>query len=275
LADDSAFRVRFWGVRGSVACAGPDYVRYGGNTACVEMECGRRRLIFDAGTGLRALGNALAAPVEADVFFSHTHWDHIVGLPFFRPAYDPQNRFVIRGGRLARDITVEQALRQAMSTPLFPVPFDIFRAHVTVHDFTAGTTLQPYPELRVRTAALNHPGGSTAYRVDYGGKSVCYVTDTEHTPGKPDQRVLALIAGADIVIYDATYTDEELPRYTGWGHSTWQEGVRLCRTAGARRLVLFHHDPIRDDRALAALERQAAEAFPGTVAAREGLTLTP
>jgi phosphoribosyl 1,2-cyclic phosphodiesterase len=275
LADDSAFRVRFWGVRGSVACAGPDYVRYGGNTACVEMECGRRRLIFDAGTGLRALGNALAAPVEADVFFSHTHWDHIVGLPFFRPAYDPRNRFVIRGGRLTQDITVEQALRQAMSTPLFPVPFDIFRAHVTFHDFTAGTTLQPYPELRVRTAALNHPGGSTAYRVDYGGKSVCYVTDTEHTPGKPDQTVLALIAGADIVIYDATYTDEELPRYTGWGHSTWQEGARLCRTAGARRLVLFHHDPMRDDQALAALERQAADAFPGTVAAREGLTLTP
>ena len=275
MADEDAFLVRFWGVRGSIACAGPDYVRYGGNTSCIEMRCGAHRLIFDAGTGLRALGETLQPPVDADLFFSHTHWDHIIGLPFFRPAYSPDNRFVIWGGHLTPDRTIEQALRQAMETPLFPVPLDIFKARVTFRDFPAGRTLEPRPGVQVRTAALNHPNSATGYRVEYGGRSVCYVTDTEHTPGKPDQTVLALIAGADIVIYDSTYTDEELPRYTGWGHSTWQEGVRLCRAAGARKLVLFHHDPMRDDRALAALEQEAANAFPGTVAAREGLTLTP
>jgi phosphoribosyl 1,2-cyclic phosphodiesterase len=275
LADDSAFWVRFWGVRGAIACGGPDYVRYGGNTACVEMRCGAHRLIFDAGTGARALGDSMTAPVEADVFFSHTHWDHIVGLPFFRPAYDARNRFDIWGCYLADRLTVEQALRKAMSAPLFPVPIDVFRAEVTFHDFSAGATLEPHPGLRVRTAALNHPNGAAAFRVDFGGRSICYVTDTEHRPGRPDQTVLALIAGAEIVIYDATYTDEEMPRYAGWGHSTWQEGVRLCRAAGARQLVLFHHDPARNDRALAAIEQQAAAALPGTVAAREGLTLTP
>lgn len=275
MAEDGAFWVRFWGVRGSIACGGPQYARYGGNTSCVEMLCGKHRLIFDAGTGARMLGDSLTGPIEADVFFSHTHWDHIVGLPFFRPAYDPQNRFVIWGGHLAQDTTIEDALRRAMSAPLFPVPIDIFRAHVTFQDFTAGATLEPRPGLRVRTAPLNHPNGATAYRVEYGGRSICYVTDTEHVPDKPDQNILALIAGADIVIYDTTYTDEEMPRYTGWGHSTWQEAVRLCRAAGARRLALFHHDPGRDDDLLAAIEQKAAEALPGTVAAREGLTLTP
>ena len=275
MADDDAFLVRFWGVRGSIACGGADYVRYGGNTSCIEMRCGAHRFIFDAGTGLRALGETLQAPVDADLFFSHSHWDHIIGLPFFRPAYSPDNRFVIWGGHLAPDSTIEQALRQAMKTPLFPVPLDIFKARVTFHDFRPGQTLEPRPGVHVRTAALNHPNSATGYRVEYGGRSICYVTDTEHTPGKPDQTVLGLIANADIVIYDSTYTDEELPRYTGWGHSTWQEGVRLCRAAGARKLVLFHHDPMRDDRALAALEQEAATAFPGTVAAREGLTLTP
>jgi len=274
LADD-AFSVRFWGVRGSVACAGPDYVRYGGNTSCVEMRCGAHRLIFDAGTGLRALGETLQSQVEADLFFSHTHWDHIVGLPFFRPLYSPDSRFEVWGGHLLPDSTIEDALRQAMQTPLFPVPLDIFKARLTFHDFPPGRTLEPRPGVRVRTAALNHPNSATGYRVDYGGRSICYLTDTEHTPGKPDQNVLALMDGADIAIYDATYTDDELPRYAGWGHSTWQEGVRLCRAAGARKLVLFHHDPMRNDTALAALEQAAAAAFPGTVAAREGMTLTP
>ena len=275
MADDSAFWVRFWGVRGSIACGGPDYVRYGGNTSCVEMRCGGRQLIFDAGTGLRVLGDSLTAPVDADVFFTHTHWDHIVGLPFFRPAYDPQNRFTIWGGRLAQNITIEQSLRQAMAAPLFPVPIDVFRANVSFHDVMAGTTMEPHPGIRIRTAPLHHPNGATGYRVDFGGRSVCYVTDTEHTPGKPDQNILGLIGGADIVIYDSTYVDAEMSRYAGWGHSTWQEGVRLCRAAGARRLVLFHHDPIRDDRSLAAIEQQAADALPGAVAAREGMTLTP
>ena len=277
MAGQEEFLVRFWGVRGSVACAGPRTVRYGGNTACVEMRCGGRILIFDAGTGICGLGRELdaAGPLEADQFFSHAHWDHIVGVPFFCPAHRPENRFEVWAGHLLPEMTMEEALRQAMRAPLFPVPLDILKARINFHDFRAGAVLDPRPGIRVRTAALNHPNGCTGYRVEFAGKSVCYVTDTEHVPGRPDRNVLALIEGADIVIYDSTYTDEEFESYVGWGHSTWQEGVRLCRAAGARTLVLFHHDPCRDDEAMDRIAEAAAAAFPGAVAAREGMTLTP
>ena len=271
------FVVRFWGVRGSIACPGEATARYGGNTACVEMRCGDRLLIFDAGTGLRLLGNALddGGVVDADHFFSHSHFDHIIGLPFFFPAYKPENRFEVWAGHLNPDFTIEQALRLAMQAPLFPVPLDVFKAEMNFHDFSAGATLEPRPGIRVRTAALNHPDGATGYRVEYGGKSVCYVTDTEHVMGAPDQNILTLIADADIVIYDSTYTDEEFETYLDWGHSTWQEGVRLCRAAGARTLVIFHHNPDHDDATMDRIADEAATAFPGAIVAREGMILNP
>jgi phosphoribosyl 1,2-cyclic phosphodiesterase len=143
-------------------------------------------------------------------------------------------------------------------------------------DFRAGEVLAPAPGIVVRTAVLNHPNGATGYRIEYGGRSVCYVTDTEHVPGTPDRNVLALIAGADTVIYDCMYTDEEYAKHhVGWGHSTWQEGVRLCQAAGAKRLVVFHHDPDHDDDRLDAIGREVAAQMPGAVMAREGLTLSP
>jgi len=274
---NGGFFVRFWGVRGSIPCPGPDFVRYGGNTSCLEVRCSGRLFILDGGTGLRPLGLYLekSGAVDADLFFSHTHMDHINGLPFFKSAFKAKNRFRFWAGHLRPKFKLRDVICHMMTEPIFPVPIDILAADIAFRDFAAGETFRPRPDITIRTAPLNHPNGATGYRIEYGGRSICYVTDTEHTPGKPDQTVLALIADADIVIYDSTYTDEELPRYTGWGHSTWQEGVRLCRAAGARKLVLFHHDPMRDDRALAALEQEAANAFPGTVAAREGLALTP
>jgi phosphoribosyl 1,2-cyclic phosphodiesterase len=277
LVTQDDFVVRFWGVRGSIACPGEATARYGGNTACVEMRCGDRLLIFDAGTGLRLLGNALddGAVVDADHFFSHSHFDHIIGLPFFCPAYKPENRFEVWAGHLNPDFTIEQALRLAMQAPLFPVPLDVFKAEMNFHDFSAGATLEPRAGIRVRTAALNHPDGATGYRVEYGGKSVCYVTDTEHVMGAPDQNILALIADADIVIYDSTYTDEEFETYINWGHSTWQEGVRLCQAASVGTLVIFHHDPGHDDATMDRIADEAATAFPGAIVAREGMILNP
>lgn len=126
----------------------------------------------------------------------------------------------------------------------------------------------------MRTAALNHPGGATAYRVEWAGKSLAYTTDTEHCAEGPDPAVLTLVAGADVMIYDANYTDEDYPHHRGWGHSTWQEGVKLARSAGVRRLVLFHHDPARTDAMLDDIAQAAAAAYAGTIVAREGLTLT-
>ena len=275
-ADD--FQVRFWGVRGSIAAPGPATVRYGGNTSSIEVRCGKRLIMLDAGTGMRYLGNRLVAeaPLHADIFFTHTHFDHIYGLPFFKPFFQPQNGFRLWAGHLAAGRTLHRVLREFMAAPLFPVPPEVFKAKMEYRDFKAGETLTPAPGIVVRTAVLNHPDGATGYRIEYGGKSVCYVTDTEHVPGIPDRNVLALIAGADIVIYDCMYTDEEYAKsYVGWGHSTWQEAVRLCKSAGVKKLVVFHHDPDHDDDRLDAIGREVEAAMPGAILAREGLVLTP
>lgn len=144
---------------------------------------------------------------------------------------------------------------------------------IAFNDFDAGESLTIDPDIEIRTAALNHPGGATGYRLEYGGRSACYVTDTEHREEGLDPVVLGLIADADLVIYDTTYTDDEYPRYRGWGHSTWQEGVRLCRAAGAKRLLAFHHDPDHDDDTLDRIAVELDRELPGSLVAHEGLQL--
>jgi len=142
-------------------------------------------------------------------------------------------------------------------------------------DFEYGDALAPRKGITIRTAQLNHPNGATGYRVEHGGKSICYVTDTEHRPGELDREILRLIEGADIFIYDATYSDDEYPNYAGWGHSTWQEGVRLADEAGVGTYVVFHHDPSHDDTFMDEVAKAAKAARPGTVVAREGMVLIP
>ena len=271
------FSVRFWGVRGSIACSGPRTARYGGNTSCLEVRCGERLLVLDGGTGLRYLGRTLmsGAPLDADLFFTHTHFDHVCGLPFFAPFFMPQNRFRLWAGHLGEGLTLKRVLSEFMMSPLFPVPPEVFKATMEYRDFSAGETLPAGEAVSVRSAALNHPDGATGYRIEYGGRSICYLTDTEHVPGVPDRSILGLIEGADLVIYDSMYTDEEYPQYVGWGHSTWQEGVRLCTQAGVKRLVVFHHDPEHDDDMLDAVARDVEAALPGSLVAREGMVLEP
>jgi len=276
--DDADFTVRFWGVRGTVATPGPETVRYGGNTACIEVRCGAERLVFDVGTGARVLGKCVEdeGPCDAHIFLTHTHLDHVVGFPFFRPAYCAGNRFHLWAGHLRRQgLSLESTLADLMRKPLFPVPLDVMQAAREFHDFDAGAALNLASGLVIRTAMLNHPGGATGYRVDYGGRSFALVTDTEHVPGKPDDNVLGLIEGCDLVVYDATYSDECFPRFEGWGHSTWQEGLRLCEAAGAGRLVAFHHDPDADDDVLAGIDHTLAARRPGSCVAAEGLVLEP
>lgn len=277
MSEEPTFFLRFWGVRGSISCPGESHQRYGGNTSCLEVRCGARLLIFDGGTGLRGLGQKLAeeAPLDTDLFLTHTHHDHITGLPFFAPFFDERNKIRLRAGHLDPDFGLHKALCQYMTAPLFPVPPQIFAASVTYKDFVAGESLDLGDGIVLRTAPLNHPNGATGYRIEYGGKSVCYITDTEHVVGAPDQNILDLIAGADYVIYDSSYTDEEFPNFVGWGHSTWQEGVRLCEKAGAGKLVIFHHDPNHDDSFMDGVAEAAEAARPGSLVAREGMVLTP
>lgn len=275
VSSETEFLVRFWGVRGSIACPGPGTVRYGGNTSCIEVRCGPHLLIFDAGTGIRALGAQLAgeAPVDVDLFLTHTHLDHISGLPFFAPAFDARNRIRLWAGHLPRHQTLESVLCNLMMAPLFPLPLSVFKVACEFHDFPCGATLQPKPGVTLRTAPLNHPNGACGYRIEYGGRSVALITDTEHRPRMRDPQVLELAAGADVMIYDATYTDAEYEQRKGWGHSTWQECCRVAEAAGVGQAVLFHHEPTHDDDAMDRIADAAAALRPGTVAAREGMVI--
>lgn len=278
MADESDFFVRFWGVRGSIATPGPETRRYGGNTSCLEIRCGGRALVFDAGTGLRYLGQQLVreGPLDLDLYLTHTHFDHVCGLPFFVPFFIKGNKFRLWAGHLkSRDLTVRYVISELMYSPLFPVPPEIFAAEIEYNDFDAGESLHPMADVTVRTAALNHPDSATGYRVEYGGKSICYLTDTQHAPGQPDQNILGLIDGADLVIYDATYTDEEFAARSDWGHSTWEEGVRLCDAAGAKTFVVFHHDPDHTDDFMDRVADDVEQKRPGSIVAREGMILRP
>lgn len=269
------FALTFWGVRGTIACPMSTHMGYGGHTSCVEVMAGSHRIVLDAGTGLRLLGKRfLKEGLErATLLLSHTHLDHIAGFPFFAPAYIKGFRLNIIAGHCNGNPGIEAVMARQMERPLFPVPMRTMGSELSFTEIEAGSSFPLDGGVMVRTAPLNHPDGATAYRIEYAGRSLCYVTDTEHVPGHPDRNILGLIQGADLVVYDSTYTEEEFKSKIGWGHSTWNEGVRLCREAGAKRLALFHHDPDHDDERVAAIERDAQDHFPESFAAREGATV--
>jgi phosphoribosyl 1,2-cyclic phosphodiesterase len=270
-----SLKVKFWGVRGSIACPSPNHIGFGGNTSCVEVSADGHRFILDAGTGVRNLGHWIfrKGPRRATFLFSHTHWDHITGFPFFAPAFHPDYEFVLQAGHLNDQGGLQRVIAGQMSNPIFPVPLEAMRSKLSFEDFKAGDCWHPEPGVTIRTAPLNHPNGATGYRIEHLGKSICYVTDTEHVPGKPDESILGLIEGADLVIYDSTYTDNEFPAKVSWGHSTWQEGVRLAMAAGAKSLAIFHHDPDHEDRFMEQIEADARTMWLGAFVARENMRL--
>ena len=273
----SDFFVRFWGVRGSTPVPGPSTLKFGGNTSCVEIRCGKHVLIIDAGSGIRTLGDSLLKEGvdTVDILFSHSHFDHIAGLPFFSMLYDKKYKVDIWSAHLAPDISTKEMVTNIIKSPYFPVSTDYFSSNVIYHDFTIGDTLTPKSDISVKTGRLNHPDGCVGYRVEWQGKSICYISDTEHFEDGADKNILELIKGADIMIYDTTFTDEEYDKFKGYGHSTWQEGIRLCKLADVKQFVLFHHHPKHDDEIMAAIEDEARQILPNTVAAREGMILRP
>ena len=272
------FSICFWGVRGSVACPGSETVRYGGNTACIEMNVGGERLIFDGGTGLRNLGQQMLPemPVHANMFFTHSHWDHIQGFPFFVPAFVPGNKFKIHGAIAPNGSTIEQRLNDQMLHPNFPVPLQIMGATLEFCDIDVGEVVK-IGDVEISNAMLNHPGEAVGYRVSYRGHSAAYISDTEHFPERLDENVLRLAQDADVMIYDCTYTDaeyhDEKSSKVGWGHSTWQEAVKLAKAANVKQLVIFHHDPTHTDDFMDDIVRQTSIALPSSVVAREGMVL--
>ncbi|KAB0677813.1 MBL fold metallo-hydrolase [Aureimonas leprariae] len=267
------FEVVVWGARGTLPGCGPNQVAFGTETCCVEMRVGGRRLIFDAGTGIVTLGREMAAEEvrDIDIFFSHAHYDHIMGLPFFVPFYKPGTRVSVSLGHMLDGRLAGELVADLMRAPFLPIGPKIFQAEIEYMTFKPGDVLEPGPGIAVKTARLNHPNGAVGFRVEYGGRAAAYVTDTEHVPGQTDKAVLSLFRNADVVFYDTSYTEAEMAKFKGFGHSSWEEGVRLAKAANTKRLVLFHHSHMRDDDALAAIEREAKAAFAGAVVGRTGM----
>lgn len=272
------FIVKFWGVRGSIPTPSPDTVRYGGNTSCVEMQVGGQRLIFDGGTGLHMLGKHMLSqlPVEAHLFFTHTHWDRIQGFPFFMPAFMEGNTFHIYGSVGLNGASIKQRLSDQMLRPNFPVPLQVMQSKLTFHNITPGSIIN-VGDVTIETISLNQPNSALGYRVSWQGCSVVYATDTEHNPHELDQNLLYLADRADLLIYDAAYADHAYYDSTAEAANRdldiWRAGVKVGVAAQVRQILLFHHDPGHDDNFLDTVEKQVQETFSNVRLAREGMSL--
>ncbi|MFD0937224.1 MBL fold metallo-hydrolase [Methylobacterium trifolii] len=268
---DDGLTLRFWGVRGSTPVSGPDYAEFGGSTPCMEVRCGQRLFLIDAGSGLYHCGqhHRTGLPKAIDLLFSHLHLDHTGGLPFFKPAVlDPEQVINTWCGNLDGQ-SAEAALGTLYAPPLFPVTLDILPCTLRHHGFKAGQTLTFGDGAQVDTILLNHPQGSVGYRFDHAGKRLCIISDIEHTDPWPDEELMRFVEGADLMVYDGMFTDCEYPTCRGWGHSTWQKGVELARAAGVKALAIIHLHPGHTDTVLRAMEADMQAEMPTAFIARE------
>ena len=277
---NSALQIRFWGVRGSHPAPGPSTVRIGGNSSCVEIATGGHTLVFDAGTGIIALGRHLlergAAPV-VHIFLSHLHHDHLEGLRYFAPAYRNDWRCHLYGPGSDKK-TLERTLRRTMDKRLFPVSLAELPARLSMRGLGQRATVRfggDTPAAVVARHSSAHPKtGVLMYRISCAGRSIVYATDIE-APKGGHKDVVAFARGADVLIHDAQYTDTEyfdgIPNKTGWGHSTVRMAAEAARDAGVGELLLYHHDPAHNDKQVHRLERLAQTIFANSRAAYEGL----
>ncbi|HEV2617157.1 MAG TPA: MBL fold metallo-hydrolase [Candidatus Acidoferrales bacterium] len=269
----------FWGVRGSIPTLDRGMWRYGGNTPCLDMTApDGTRFILDCGTGLRMLGNHWAdteadRPLQAHVLVTHYHWDHIQGIPFFRPFYLPQNDFrfySFQSKYLGRD-SLRQVLEAQLARPYFPVDLSLMHAGRQFSEITGGNQFD-INGTKVTARWLNHPQGCLGYRLETPAGTIVYATDNE--PGIPemDKNLRELAADADILINDAQCSPEQLASTRkGWGHSSWLESVKLARECGVKNVVLFHHDPDSSDRVVDGYLYAARQEFSNTWAATDGM----
>jgi phosphoribosyl 1,2-cyclic phosphodiesterase len=268
MNNPNALMVRFRGVRGSIPSANPKMLRYGGNTSCVEVRSGNELLILDAGTGIRNLGENLRAefgarPISASLLISHTHWDHIQGLPFFAPAYSPANsiRIIAPTGRRA---SLEHALRNQMDPKYFPVGLEQMRGLREIGEFASDRA--HVGNFSVDLVALNHPGGCAGFRIEANGNAIGYLPD--HEPfknGSARQTALVdFVRDLDLLILDTQFTETEYQRHIAWGHGSLPESVALAMDGNVRRLALFHHDPSHNDEQIDQMVEAAQKLASGT-----------
>lgn len=270
-------QVKFWGVRGSIPVPEADKLKVGGNTSCVEvLSDSGKRLILDAGTGIRNLGHVISqemskgAGQEVILLLSHTHWDHIQGLTFFGPLFNQAATVKIYGPARANR-KLEQLISGQMEYDYWPIKLSQLPCNLKFIELKEGDfTIDGF---KISTRRHIHPGGAFGYRIEADGKCVVYCTDTEHFQNQVDKRVVELSQDADLLIHDSQYMDEEMEFKLGWGHSSWQQCIQVANESRAKTLALFHHDPGRTDDACAAIEARAKAARQSAVLSRENMTL--
>ena len=296
--------VRFWGVRGSIPCPGPDTVIFGGNTSCLEIRADEKLVIVDLGTGVRALGDWLRenelkkyGKIDADIFISHTHWDHIMGLPMFVPIYHAETNLRITGPLSYEEDSLKSIIESQLSYRYWPVRATELAAHIEYNQINE-TTLDLGNGLSVTSKYLNHPVACMGYRFNYKGRSIAAVFDHESfrnlfptdpredgydeqaakegeiAAAEENEKIVNFLKGVDILIHDAQYTQDEYPRHFGWGHSSCEHAVETAKAAGIGKLVFFHHDPVHTDSQLLQIEKSYANNIPAQIImAKEGMVL--
>jgi phosphoribosyl 1,2-cyclic phosphodiesterase len=299
--------VRIWGDRGSISCPGKDTVIYGGNTSCLEIRADEKLVIVDFGTGIKPFGDWLMAndfkkgPIDADIFISHTHWDHIMGFPMFTPIFIPTTRIRIRGPVSSEDETLEQIVGAQLSFRYWPIRISELSAKIEYSQIQE-TSLDLGDGLWVTTKYLNHPILCLGYRFEYEGKSIATAYDHEPfrnlfptDPGDPsydedaaregeavakeeNEKILRFFRGADVLIHDSQYTQAEYEKHLGWGHSSYEYTINAANKAGVKKLILSHHDPNRTDAQLEEFEQSYQKRIAGKTTmqimmAKEGLTV--
>ena len=271
-------KVKFYGVRGSVPVCGREFERYGGNTTCIKIlrEQANRIAILDAGTGIRKLGRELIlegiSQNVINIVFSHFHWDHIQGFPFFAPAYNPaQTIGILTLGRQGKITDLKEIFSKQMQEEYFPVQMDAMGAHFEFYSYGEKETIYG---AHVTSIPQFHKfrGGSYGFRLDDESVSVVVCSDLEHLDGI-DETIVDFAKGADLLIHDGQYTAAEYEKYRGWGHSTWEQAVMVAQKAGVKKLIITHHDPDHDDDFLDEVEKQCQQLFPNSLLAREGMEL--
>lgn len=278
------FTVKIWGDRGSMPTPGPDTVEFGGNTSCIEIRCGKRLIIIDAGSGIRQLGDSLMrtdfpkGPISADIFITHTHWDHIMGFPMFTPIYVPGTELRIRGPITYEDDPLEKVIGSQLSYRYWPVRQEELAAKITYEQIKE-STFDLGDGIWLTTKYLNHPILCLGYRFEYRGRSFVtlydnepfrnvfptdpadpqydesYAREGEEAAREQNEKIQGFMSGADLLVHDTQYTAKEyVSGKVGWGHSSFEHAINAAHKAGVKRLLLFHHDPNRTDTELQELE---------------------
>lgn len=266
-------RLKFWGVRGSTPTPQIENLKFGGNTPCVEIRTADDQcVIFDAGSGIRALGQQLTqeangTPLNLNIFLTHFHWDHIQGIPFFAPLYVPKNHITFLSGSTGKPL--QETLEGQMAKPYFPIDFGQVAAKRDFHQLEERRPIN-VGSLKICPFPLNHPQGASGYRIECDGTVIVYATDFEHGIREYDAILCEYAQNANILICDTQYTPAEYETHKGWGHSTWENAVMLARDARAEHLILFHHDPVNDDQTMMRISQDARIQFENTTAAWEG-----